>query len=164
MTRESSGLEFVRGSHRWKQRFKAVTPDYDPYMMDSDFDDAPDIDNHRADYDLFCPDMEPGDCLIFNAHIVHGSSSNTSTDAPRRAFSTRWAGEGVTYDRRHATMPLLWKHGLAPGDELSGPLFPQILPEPIPAEGELRARGPEAPDPSIVKRFVEAQAALAQAR
>jgi len=156
VTRASSGLEFVKGSHRWPERFKAVTPNYDPYMLDSDFQDAPDIDAHRGDYDLFCPDLEPGDCLVFNAHVVHGSSANTTTDATRRAFSTRWAGEGVTFDPRHATMPLLWEHGLERGDELAGTLFPQVLPQTIPSEGARRAEGPEPPDPRVVQRVLEA--------
>ena len=67
----------------------AVTPDYDPYMLDSNFEDAPDIDAHRDDYELFCPDLEPGDLLIFDAHVVHGSSSNASSDRPRRASRGR---------------------------------------------------------------------------
>jgi hypothetical protein len=156
--RESSGLEFVRGSHRWPTRFKAVTPDHDPYMMDSSFDDPPDIDAHREDYDLFCPDMEAGDCLVFDAHVVHGSSSNHSTARSRRAFSTRWAGEGVVFEDRHATMPLLWDHGLSTGDALAGPLFPQVLPHPIQEEGRRRAAGPEPPDPEYVRRVMAALA------
>lgn len=156
VTRESSGLEFVRGSQKWPNRFKAVTPNYDPYMLDSDFEDAPDIDANRSAYDLFCPDMQRGDCLIFDAHIVHGSSSNTSTQMPRRAFSTRWAGDGVRFEARHATMPLLWRHGLETGDALGGSLFPQVLPEPLPEEGEVRARGPEPPDLSILREIAAA--------
>ena len=136
------------------QRFKAVTPHYEPYLLESDFEDPPDVDARREDYDLFCPDLEPGDCVIFNAHVVHGSSGNTSTDAPRRAFSTRWAGEGVRFESRHATMPLLWDHGLVSGDEIGGSLFPQVLPRPIPKEGERRARGPEPPEPEFVKRVL----------
>jgi ectoine hydroxylase-related dioxygenase (phytanoyl-CoA dioxygenase family) len=159
VTRESSGLEFVRGSHRWPQRFKAITPTYEPMMMNDDFEDAPDIEAHRADYDLFCPDMEPGDCLIFNAHVLHGSSSNYSTETPRRAFATRWAGEGVIFDPRGATMPLLWDHGLEAGEEIGGSLFPQVLPEPIEAEGRNRAEGPEAPDPVILREVVAASVA-----
>jgi ectoine hydroxylase-related dioxygenase (phytanoyl-CoA dioxygenase family) len=154
--RASSGLEFVKGSHRWPQRFKALTPDHDPYMRDSDFEDAPDIDAHRADYDLFCPDMEPGDCLIFGPHVVHGSSSNPSSDAPRRAFSTRWARGDVPFESRWATMPLLWEHGLADGEPLSGSLFPQLLPAPIEAEGARRASGPEPPDPEYLRRVMSA--------
>jgi len=162
VTRESSGLEFVRGSQRWPNRFKAITPDHDPYMMDSDFEDPPDIDAHREDFDLFCPDLEPGDCLIFDAHVVHGSSANHSTEAPRRAFSTRWAGEGVHYDPRHATMPLLWRHGLEAGDALSGPLFPQVLPAPLAGEGERRTGGPEGPAPELVHAFLAKAAAAAR--
>ncbi len=163
VTRESSGLEFVRGSHRWPQRFKAVTPHYEPYLLESDFDDPPDIDARREDYDLFCPDLDPGDCVIFNAHVVHGSSGNTSTDAPRRAFSTRWAGEGVRFELRHATMPLLWDHGLESGDEIGGSLFPQVLPRPIPTEGARRAQGPEPPDPAFVNRVMKAMSARSSA-
>ena len=154
--RASSGLEFVKGSHRWPRRFKAVTPNYDPYMLDSDFEDAPDIDGNRSDYELFCPDMEPGDILLFNAHVLHGSSSNYSTDQPRRAFSSRWCDESILFEARHATMPLLWDHGLEDGDRLAGSLFPQVLPEPIAAEGARRAEGPEPPHPAYVQRVMGA--------
>jgi ectoine hydroxylase-related dioxygenase (phytanoyl-CoA dioxygenase family) len=156
VNRASSGLEFVKGSHRWPQLYKAVTPDYDKYMMDSDYEDAPDIDAKRADYDLFCPDMEPGDLLLFNARVVHGSSSNYSTDRPRRAFSSRWCDDTVLFEARHATMPLLWDHGLASGDRIGGSLFPQILPQPIDAESARRAEGPEPPHPAHVKRVMGA--------
>ena len=115
-----------------------------PNLLDSDFEDAPDIDAHRGDYDLFCPDLEPGDALLFDAQVVHGSSANYSTDRQRRAFASRWCGNGVAYEARHATMPLLWEHGLANGDPLAGSLFPQILPQPIPAEGARRAGRPRA--------------------
>jgi ectoine hydroxylase-related dioxygenase (phytanoyl-CoA dioxygenase family) len=152
--RESSGLEFVKGSHRWPQLFKAVTPNYDPYMLASNYDDAPKIDDHRDDYDLFCPDMEPGDILIFNAHIVHGSSSNYSTDRPRRAFASRWCDDSVVFNERQATMPLLWDHGLSNGGRIGGSLFPQVLPEAI--ESELGARGdaPDPPDPAYVQQVL----------
>ena len=154
--RVSSGLEFVKGSHRWPRRFKAVTPTYDPYMLDSDFEDPPDIDAHRDDYDLFCPDMEPGDCLIFGPHVLHGSSSNTTTGSPRRAFSTRWATGDVVFEDRWATMPLLWDHGLESGDLLSGSLFPQVLPRPIEAESARRAEEPEPPEPARVQQVLAA--------
>ena len=154
--RASSGLEFVRGSHRWRRRFKAVTPNYDPYMMDSNYENAPDIDRNRAEYDLFCPDLEPGDLLLFNAHVVHGSSENSSTDRPRRAFSSRWCDDSIVFEARHATMPLIWDHGLSNGDTLGGSLFPQVLPEPIPAECARRTAGPEPPHPAYVKRVMGA--------
>ncbi len=157
--RESSGLEFLRGSQRWPERFKAITPDYNRYMLDSDLADPPDIDGHRADYDLAGWDMEPGDVLIFDGRVVHGSSGNHTTERPRRAFSTRWTGDDVRFAPRRATMPLLWRHGLAAGDPLGGPLFPRILPRTRPEEGAARARGPEPPDPEIVRKVLRDAAA-----
>ena len=147
-------LELLKGSHRWGRLFKAVTPNYDPYMLDSSYEDLPDIDGHRGDYELFCPDMEPGDILLFNAQVVHGSSANYSTDRPRRAFASRWCDDTIVFESRHATMPLLWDHGLTDGDRLAGSLFPQVLPEPIPNEGARRAEGPEPPPPEVVQRVM----------
>jgi ectoine hydroxylase-related dioxygenase (phytanoyl-CoA dioxygenase family) len=160
--RESSGLEFVKGSQRWPGRWKAVTPNYDPYMLDSNFEDPPDIDAHRDAYDLFCPDMEPGDCLIFDAHVVHGSSANHSTEKRRRAFSSRWCTDAVLFEDRHATMPLLWDHGLSQGDALHGPLFPLVLPEPIDGESPRRTGPAEPPRIELLKRVAEAMASAAR--
>jgi ectoine hydroxylase-related dioxygenase (phytanoyl-CoA dioxygenase family) len=156
VNRESSGLEFIKGSHRWPNRFKAVTPNYDPYMLDSNFEDLPDIDAHREDYEFFCPEMEAGDLLLFNAHVVHGSSSNYSTETARRALSSRWCDDSVLFEKRHATMPLLWDHGLKTGEHIGGSLFPQVLPEPIEGEGARRFEGPEFPDPAYLKTVLEA--------
>lgn len=152
VSRESSGLEFVRGSHRWPERYKAVTPDYNAYMLDSDLPDPPDVEARRDEFDLLGWDMQPGDVLVFDSLVLHGSLGNYSTDRARRAFSTRWCDERVRYAPRHATLPLLWDHGLADGDPLAGPLFPRILPEPVPAEWRRRAVGPEPPDPATVAR------------
>ncbi len=162
VSRDSSGLEFVRGSQRWPERFKAVTPDYNEYMLDSELADVPDIDGHREKYDLVNWDMEPGDVLIFDGLVVHGSTGNHSTDRTRRAFSTRWAGDDVRFDLRHATMPLLWTHNLENGDPLRGPLFPQVLPEPIESERAVRAAGPEAPNPELIQRAIGAAEKAAQ--
>ena len=100
--------------------------------------------------------MEPGDLLLFNAHVVHGSSANYSIDRRRRAFSSRWCDDSVIFEARHATMPLLWDHGLSNGDRLAGSLFPQVLPESIPSEGAPRAEGREPPDPAYVQRVMSA--------
>ncbi|MFP6806776.1 MAG: phytanoyl-CoA dioxygenase family protein [Pseudomonadales bacterium] len=157
--RNSSGLEFIKGSHKWPQRFKAVTPNFDPYMLDSDFDDVPDIDANRESYDLFCPDMKPGDFLLFNPLIVHGSSSNYSTTQARRALSSRWCDDSIVFEHRHATMPLMFDHGLENGGKLGGTLFPQILPETIESESARRRNGPELPDREIVRQRVEVMTA-----
>lgn len=141
VTRASSGLEYVRGSHRWNQRFKAITPDYNPYMMASDLDDPPDIDAQRDAYDLVNWDMEPGDVLLFHPLVLHGSSGNTTTTRRRRAIATRWLGDDVVYAPRKATMPLPLERELQPGERLGGRNFPQVIPVPEPTPTDASSRG-----------------------
>ena len=155
VTRESSGLEFVRGSHRWTERYKAVTPSYDPYMMDTDLPTAPDFSKLRDEYDVVGWDMEPGDVLVFGPTVCHGSDANLSNEHDRRALAFRYAGDDVTFAPRHATMPLLWDHGLAAGERLGGPLFPQVLPEVLDDEIATRWAGPEPPSANAVQALLE---------
>ena len=127
VTRESSGLEYVRGSHRWNKRFKAITPDYNAYMMASDLENPPDIDSHRDDYDLVNWAMEPGDVLMFHPLVLHGSSGNATTTRRRRALATRWLGDDVVYAPRRATMPIPLEPKLQPGERIHGRYFPVVI-------------------------------------
>ncbi len=155
VTRKSSGLEFVRGSHRWSQRYKAVTPGYDPYMMDTDLPASPNFAEERTEHDVVGWDMEPGDVLLFGPVVCHGSAGNASNETDRRALAFRYTGEDVRYAPRHATMPLLWEHGLEPGDRLHGPLFPQVWPHAIESEIARRMEGPEPPSQQAVGDFMQ---------
>lgn len=125
VTRESSGLEYIKGSHRWPNRFKAVTPDYNGYMIDPALEDVPDIEAEREGFDIVDWDMEPGDVLVFHPLIVHGSLGNKSTTR-RRALASRWVGDDVVYTPRKHTMPIPPGHGLESGDHLGGPSFPRV--------------------------------------
>lgn len=127
VTRQSSGLEYVRGSHRWPNRFKAITPDYNEYMQDPELEDLPDIDADRDSFELIDWEMEPGDILAFHPLIVHGSAGNTSRSTRRRAMASRWVGDDVVYAPRRHTMPLPPGHGLEPGDHLGGAMFPTLV-------------------------------------
>lgn len=152
--RASSGLEFVRGSHTWPNRYKAVTPDYNEYMLASDLEDPPLVEEHRDEYDVLGWEMEPGDALIFSPLVLHGSSGNYSTERPRRALSTRWLGDDVVWAPAPATVPIMWKTGLGKGDPISGEVFPQVYPEVIDEEIAERQRGPIPPDPDIMRRLI----------
>ena len=155
VTRESSGLEFVRGSHRWEERFKAVTPGHDPYMMDTDLPIAPNFAEHRDEHDVVGWDMEPGDVLLFGPTVCHGSAGNASNEHDRRALAFRYCGGDVRFAPRHATMPLLWDHGLEPGDRLTGSLFPQVWPHALEEEVGRRMEGPEPPSEQAVGAFLK---------
>lgn len=128
VTTATSGLEYVVGSHRWPQRFKAITPDRSVYMVNPDLADVPDIDAHRDDHEIVSWDMEPGDVLLFHPLIVHGSGGNSSTTTRRRALATRWLGDDVVYRKLPYTMPLPPGHGQQDGEPFGGPLFPSFEP------------------------------------
>jgi ectoine hydroxylase-related dioxygenase (phytanoyl-CoA dioxygenase family) len=141
VTRETSGLEFIKGSHLWDSYWKSYAPGSDA-LVNKSHKDLPDIDSLRSSHEFFSPEMQPGDSLIFNAHIVHGSSSNLSLDKPRRAFTSRWCDDQTVFEDRIKTKPITASHNLKNGDFLSGPLFPQVRPNVIESELSLRNRGP----------------------
>jgi len=144
VTRESSGLMYVRGSHRWPQRFKAISPDYVAAIIDEKMDDIPDINANPDQYELLDWEMEPGDILMFHPLALHGSYGNNHRIRRRRALALRWTGDDVVWAPSAKRMPVHYRHASKAGGALNGAAFPRILPEPIADERELR-RFPEAP-------------------
>jgi len=144
VTRESSGLMYVRGSHRWPQRFKAISPDYVAAIIDETMDDVPDINANPENYELLDWEMQPGDMLMFHPLTLHGSHGNQHRTRRRRALALRWTGDDVVWAPSSKRMPVHYRHDSQVGGTLRGAAFPRILPEPIAAERDAR-RFPEAP-------------------
>jgi ectoine hydroxylase-related dioxygenase (phytanoyl-CoA dioxygenase family) len=148
-TPDTAALQVVRGSHRWGKRYLPVTPGVDHLSRTGEYEAVPDI----SQYEILSWDLDLGDMVVFHPAALHGATG-TGPERPRRAFVSRWAGDGVTFQPRHAVLPLLWEHGLRPGDPIGGPLFPQVLPEPVPAAAVEGWCGPEAPDPQRTEQFL----------
>ena len=109
VTLDSGGMEFIRGSHRWDRWFQPRTfaeGGYE-YQRNPRYEEIPDFDSARDDLDLVSYDMAPGDLLAFHALTVHGSGGNQRVDVRRRAYTVRYTGEDVTYERRVGTNPAL---------------------------------------------------------
>ncbi|ERH48818.1 phytanoyl-CoA dioxygenase family protein [Pseudomonas chengduensis] len=151
VNRENSGLLYVKGSHKWPQRFKAISPDYVAAIIDERMDDIPDINAHPERYELLDWDMEPGDILMFHPLTLHGSYGNQSRTRRRRALALRWVGDDVLYAPSAKRMPIHFEHCSVPGGPLQGAAFPRILPEMDPYERAARAR-PERPSTSKLLR------------
>jgi ectoine hydroxylase-related dioxygenase (phytanoyl-CoA dioxygenase family) len=128
VNRENSGLLYVRGSHKWPQRFKAVSPDYVASLLDDTMEDVPDINANPGQYDLLDWDMEPGDVLVFHPLTLHGSYGNASRVRRRRALALRWTGDDVVYAPSSKRMPIVYDHDSVEGGPLRGAAFPRILP------------------------------------
>ena len=123
---EDVAVEFVRGSHRWK----AFNPRH--FADDSQYGGTglpplPEIDAGREKYDIARFAMEPGDCVVFHAMIVHGAPGNT-TSSRRRALSIRWTGDDARYCVRpgETSIPTEPPAGLSDGDVLEGERFPLV--------------------------------------
>ncbi|MGI0549934.1 phytanoyl-CoA dioxygenase family protein [Pseudomonas aeruginosa] len=144
VNRENSGLLYVKGSHKWPQRFKAVSPDYVAAIIDEAMDDIPDINAHPERYELLDWDMQPGDILMFHPLTLHGSYGNQSRTRRRRALALRWTGDDVVYAPSAKRMPIHFEHASVPGGPLRGAAFPRILPNMDPQERAARLT-PERP-------------------
>jgi len=130
---QESGVEFIRGSHKWGKWFtptKFTGVDYD--RDDAGFEPIPDIESERDKYDIASFGLEPGDCVAFHFRTVHGAPGNSSAETRRRAISFRWTGDDARFAIRKGEMspPFLDFEQCThqPGDVLDSELFPSVRP------------------------------------
>ncbi|MEM7093020.1 MAG: phytanoyl-CoA dioxygenase family protein [Actinomycetota bacterium] len=135
---QRSALEFVRGSHRWPQRFEqenfgALTgDDRDQVAYDGvEVVPFPDVEGQREDFDIVSWEMEPGDIALFNARIIHGGSGLLAADRQLRVFNTQWLGDDVRVCFRPTGMDpdhreVMNEIGLTPGDRVDSDLYPRL--------------------------------------
>ncbi|MDH3635901.1 MAG: phytanoyl-CoA dioxygenase family protein [Gammaproteobacteria bacterium] len=121
-------VRFVRGSHRWKQLFyPRVFEDGSAFNDDQPgekLEPVPDIDAHREQYDIAAWSLAPGDAIVFDFRTLHGTGDTVVKDR-RRAFSTRWLGDDVTYCERPGEIsPPYVDHGMQHGDKMRADWFP----------------------------------------
>ncbi|HYQ69799.1 phytanoyl-CoA dioxygenase family protein [Actinophytocola sp.] len=158
---ESAALKVVRGSHEWDTAGAPMTSSLMHSMMKGGKGtaaEAPAPAPARHDVvewdekDLLAWDLVPGDAVAFNPAALHGATG-TGPERDRRAFCSRWLGDGVTFQPDRGVLPMLWDPAIEPGDPMGGPLFPRVLPTIDEAVREWR---PQEPDQERVDRFVQA--------
>ena len=125
VTADSGAVEYIRGSHRWGDQYHppAFAGD-DRYR--TGLPTVPDFDSRRDELDIVRFDLEPGDCTVHHALLVHMAPGNARTDRRRRAYVTRWAGDDVVYSPEGEVMPILEEPGIAPGAALDCDLWPVV--------------------------------------
>jgi len=123
---KESALKYVKGSHHWGAHNPHNFVDNSPYQG-TGLPELPDIDTNREQYEILGWDMEPGDCLVFQAMMVHGSEGNTSLQNRRRALATRWTGDDARYEVRSGDVAIpTTDPGLKHGDLMDCDEFPVI--------------------------------------
>ena len=119
------GVEYVCGSHRWEAYSPYHFMDGSPYEG-TGLPSLPDIEADRDQHHIASFAMAPGDCLVFQAMIVHGAPGNRSRYR-RRALATRWAGDDARYDVRAGEVSIPTADpGLQHGDVLDSERFPVV--------------------------------------
>ena len=130
-TAENGRVEFIRGSHLWNKWYQpepfGKTQAINGYERNPDYEDIPDIEANREDYDIISWDLEPGDAFIFSAMTVHGAGGSQLKDRRRRGYTVRYTGDDVRYDKRLGTSKPLHNEALSDGDELDSELFPLLI-------------------------------------
>jgi ectoine hydroxylase-related dioxygenase (phytanoyl-CoA dioxygenase family) len=125
-----NSVQYVAGSHRWGKEFSPRHfADSTPYEG-TGLPLLPDIDALRPTLDIRSWDMEPGDCVVFHALMVHGAPGNSSLKNRRRAVSTRWCGDDARYFKRPGEVAVPSKDpGIRYGDVLTCEMFPRVWPK-----------------------------------
>jgi ectoine hydroxylase-related dioxygenase (phytanoyl-CoA dioxygenase family) len=139
VTRDTGGLVYVKGSHRWCKLFRPVgfSPgsEFDQMYKKVNLEELPDINSCPHEYELAHWDVGPGDVIVHHPLTIHCAGGNRSQTARRRAISLRYIGQDVRYDGRPGTFLQSPKLGnllppitLQDGDVISGELFPRVWP------------------------------------
>ena len=132
---KESAVKWILGSHRWGLFQPRHFVDSSPYEGTEDMKSMPDIDAMIASGEakLATFHVSPGDVLVFDAHIIHGSPGNTSgveSDDKRqshRRVALRYGGDDAVfwkYDRETAIPTPDINHGLSHGQALACVAFP----------------------------------------
>lgn len=91
---------------------------------------VPDIEGHRASYDILGWHYEPTDVLLFHGHILHSALGDVVAKSARRTHASLWAGRDVRYLHRIGQVipdPVaLYAHEPSSGQPLDD--FPDVFP------------------------------------
>lgn len=133
-TAENGRLEFIGGSHKWDRWFQpevfGKTAAINQYERNPEFEDIPDIEADRENYDIISWDLEPGDVYVFHGLTVHGAGGNSLPEGRRRGYTIRYTGDDVKYDIRPGLSQPLVCADLAQGDSLDSERFPVVAQAP----------------------------------
>jgi ectoine hydroxylase-related dioxygenase (phytanoyl-CoA dioxygenase family) len=105
VTMATSGLVYVKGSHKWNKFFQAITPDEDPAFIDQNMERCPEFHHEfdNPDYEFLSWDMEPGDVIVHHPMAVHGTGKNASVTQRRVALSCRYFGGDAVWNQERKT-------------------------------------------------------------
>ena len=126
---ESGAISFIRSSHNWCKIYQPIRIGLGDLVKEAEYFDgpAPDIENEPEKYDIVTFDnLEPGDCLAFQAAVLHHASPNITKSERRRAVSIRFAGDDVTWQPRSYIPSVPDTPDLVPGGPIDCEQYPLV--------------------------------------
>jgi ectoine hydroxylase-related dioxygenase (phytanoyl-CoA dioxygenase family) len=148
VTRESSGLVYVAGSHKWGKLYRPMpaVPREGFALPEADaYEECPQFHKQFGNPDLrfLAWDMAPGDCLVHHPLTVHGAGANASNEQRRLALSCRFFGGDITWHGPRTqfavpgTTPDTFEVGRFPADDTVFPVVWRSAAASEPAPGSL---------------------------
>ena len=97
-------LELIAGSHRWGKQYLPIqflAPDTttlagDPENLPPGVEVLPDIEAQRDQHQILAWDLEPGDCIVFDARVIHANQGNRA-GVPAERLALRFGAEDITF-------------------------------------------------------------------
>lgn len=125
----SGGMRYAAGSHNGP-RYAAsanLAKNIRPDAKNMEGEKCPDFDQPDAGAEvLFWDKVEPGDVLAHFAWTAHFAGGNTSPDRRRRAHTTRWCGDKVTFQEGYFQLRTPFTVDLKEGQPLDSDYFPNV--------------------------------------
>lgn len=128
VTRETGGVGYVRGSHRWPREFKPNFFVSRAAIPGTEGEDVPDVSSFGPEHPQLWFDTAPGDVVVHHARTLHGAPGNRSATQRRRALSVRYCGDDARFHRRPGAPLKAWQEQAAEGAVLGGEGCPQVHP------------------------------------
>ncbi|MSQ70367.1 MAG: phytanoyl-CoA dioxygenase family protein [Betaproteobacteria bacterium] len=116
VTKATSGVEYVAGSHRWNKYYRTGRPDAKSENINQALEECPDFSEPQPGARMLSWDLQPGDVLCHHPLVVHGAGANPPSAHRRVGLSIRFFGDDAVYDPKPYTVALARVPRIKPGE------------------------------------------------
>ena len=130
--RQGEGVVFLKGSYKWGRKFMPLSfaGTGQKAALQEPYEPTPDFTENLADYDVLEFDLDPGDCLIFDSHTLHGAPNPVPPERTVNRLTMRFAHGNAAFEKRGSwtdAQTEYWQaHGMKEGEPIVGDLLPLV--------------------------------------
>ena len=130
--RQGEGVVFLKGSHKWGRKFMPLSfaGTGQKAALQEPYEPTPGFTENLIDYDVQEFDLDPGDCLIFDSHTLHGAPNPVPPERTVNRLTMRFAHGNAAFEKRGSwtdAQTEYWQaQGLKEGEPIVGDLLPLV--------------------------------------